>query len=369
MRSYFKVSSGAASWRLVLGSLLALVHAACSDSKDVEPAHAEPSGARIYATVSSTNEVLAIDDDSHKLLHSYAVGRGPAIIVATPGQKKLYTANWQDNTVSVIDVASDKVVNIQMPGRPYVIAIDGAGRFVYAGLDSNAIAIIDTETDKIERSIATGELPASLIVSPDGKTLYVAYLKILQLGAGSLEAISTETGEVIHPAIPVGRAPAWITISPDGSKVFTLNFLSDDVTVVDTESFRVVATVSTGAGSQAIIGNVTPDSTRLYVTNHGTSELAAIDIASAKLVQPTIKLDGRPVGVNFSPDGKRVYTTDFGAQSASEPLMIGYLLTGTFSATGPGQVRVFDVASGQPVGETITVGPGPTSLVVSSKPD
>ncbi|HEX7479219.1 MAG TPA: hypothetical protein VF331_15545 [Polyangiales bacterium] len=129
-----------------------------------------------------------------------------------------------------------------------------------------------------------------------------------------------DTGSVTHAAIAVGAVPAWVTISPDGSKVFTLNFLSDNVSVVDTASWQLLATVPTETGSQGIIGNVTPDNAKLYVTNLGRHELIAID------------------------------TT--------------YLLTGKLTPHGNGQLSVFDTLSGKLVGKKIALGPGPTSVVV-----
>lgn len=320
-----------------------------------------PSGVHIYATVSGEHEVVVIDEGSREIIEHIAVGEGPAILLASPDFDRLYTANWRDNTVSSIERATSEVTNVQLTGRPYVIALSPSGDALYVGTNPTGIVVIDTTTGVIERTIPTEELAASLIVSPDGDTLYIATVPLG--GLGTLRAISTETDEVVHEAITVGSAPAWITISPDGSKVFALNFLSDDISVVDTATFEVVETVSTGAGSQAIIGNVTPDGSTLYVTNHGSGELMAIDTESYEITQ-TIALDGRPVGVQFNADGSRVYTTDFGTESLMSAPDLGYLLTGVLAATGPGQVRVFETATGEEVGGRVETGPGATSVVV-----
>ena len=59
----------------------------------------------------------------------------------------------------------------------------------------------------------------------------------------------------------------------------------------------------------------------------------------------------------------RVYVADLGPESLKAPANTNFLLTGAFSTTDPGQVRVVDTQSGEPVGDTIDMGPGPTSLV------
>lgn len=360
--------------RAVCVLVFALLSSCAESSPKGAQTENEPveAGARIYASVSGAGEVVVLDEESHAEVAKIPVGKGPAILINTPDHAKVYTANWGDNTVSAIETASNTAKSIAMPGRPYVIAIAPDGKRLYAGCaTSNEIKVIDTATDSVVDSFGMSELPASIIVSADGVTLYVAMLGVIPglSGPGTLQAISAQTGAVVHPAIPVGTVPAWITMGPDGRKVYTLNFLSDDISVVDTASWKVEATISTGMGSQAIIGGVTPDGSALYVTNFGSAELVSID-TSTNQISRRIKLDGKPVGVSFNADGSRVYTTDFGTASIAQDLGVGltYLLSGVYSGGGSGQVRVFDTATGAPVGSTASTGPGATSVLVTPAP-
>lgn len=350
---------------LLIGlALVAGASSACSshDGRDADADAGGNSGGngdehdRFYVTMAGTNEVWSFDDETHEVLSKISVGQGPAIVLATPDHKQLYTANWADSTVSAIDIGTEEVTSIAVPGRPYVIAMAPDGDRVYAGLQSNQIAVIDTATREIEEFFATTELPASVIVSADGELLYIAGL------AGRLSAVHASDGSAAAAGIGVGSAPAWITISPDGKKIYTLNFLSDDVSIVDTEAWSVVGTVPTGAGSQAIIGNVTSDNAMLYVTNYGTGELMGIDAVAHEVTQ-TVKLDGRPVGVNLNSDASRVYVTDFGPESLAQPANSNFLLTGMFGTTDDGQVSVYDRDSGELIDDVIVVAPGPTSVV------
>lgn len=329
---------------------------ACTSSKD---------SGRIYVAISGNNEIAVIDDKCQKIISTIAVGTGPAIVLATPDFSKLYTANWTDNTVSSVDVAKEKSTSIDLlGGRPYVIAMSADGKYLYAGLNTNRIAVINTEADQtVERYIDTPDImPASISVSSDGKTLYVA-----ELTKNTLRALSAVSGEILHEPIAVGTAPAWITISPDGSTVYTLNYNSDNVSVVDTKTFAVTAAIATGQGSKAIIGKVTPDGSMLYVTNLGTGNLMAFDTKNNQEAQ-TIPLDGRPVGLAFNKDSTRVYGGDYGEGSLDSPTSAGreFLLTGKFTSTRKGRVNVFDTSTGKRVGSAIEVGPGPSSMVVNA---
>jgi len=52
--------------------------------------------------------------------------------------------------------------------------------------------------------------------------------------------------------IPVGQRPWGIALTPDGRKLYTANGLSNDVSVVDTSSNKVIATVKAGDGPWGI---------------------------------------------------------------------------------------------------------------------
>lgn len=335
------------------------------DSSVVDGAGADgfDEGAKIYATIASTDEVLVFDEKSRELVSSISVGAGPAILLITPNQEKLYTANWAGNSVSAIQVATEEVTTIDLPNRPYVIAMAPDGKFVYAGLASSELAVIDTESDEVARYFPMSELPASVIVSDDGETIYIAMLHLGTGGIGSIQAVSSSTGEVVHSPIEVGAIPAWITITPDGSTVYALNFFSSDISVVNTERWEVETTITDKVGSAGIIGNVTPDGSKLYVTNHGTGELITVDTESNQIID-TIALDGRPVGVNFNREASRVYVTDFGIGTIEQGTDLAYLLSGVFTLTIDGQISVFETATGELLGSKITTPPGPTSIVV-----
>jgi YVTN family beta-propeller protein len=52
--------------------------------------------------------------------------------------------------------------------------------------------------------------------------------------------------------IPVGQRPWGIALTPDGRKLYTANGLSDDVSVVDTATNKVIATIKAGDGPWGI---------------------------------------------------------------------------------------------------------------------
>lgn len=96
---------------------------------------------------------------------------------------------------------------------------------------------------------------------------------------------------------------------------YITNSLSDDITVVDTATDTVVASIGGFQGPQAI--EVHPDGSRLYVANNGLNgeghTISVVDLATHTIVS-TIDLGqyGGPEGMAMYPDGSRLYVATGG---------------------------------------------------------
>jgi YVTN family beta-propeller protein len=124
--------------------------------------------------------------------------------------------------------------------------------------------------------------------------------------------------------IPVTSSPAaTLTVnSPSGPFVYVTNHSASSVSVIDTSSNLVVATIPLcgDCGSQGPAGlAVTPGGKFVYVANQ-TSGTVSVIAAATNTVSTTISLPSlgcggcfrSPVGVAITPDGSRAYVTDVG---------------------------------------------------------
>ena len=119
-------------------------------------------------------------------------GSSPGAVVA--GRDKVYVSNSAQDSISIIDAHSGKEEEtlVLQPSKsvaglrgllPFGLALTPDGSRLYvacAGI--NALAVIDTQQEKVLGYIPTGWFPARVIVSPNGKTLYVDNAK--GFGAG-----------------------------------------------------------------------------------------------------------------------------------------------------------------------------------------
>ena len=119
-------------------------------------------------------------------------GSSPGAVVA--GADKVYVSNSAQDSISILDAHTGKEEKTLLlePAKsvaglrgllPFGLALRPDGSRLYvacAGI--NALAVIDTQQDKVLGYVPTGWFPARVIVSPDGKTLYVDNAK--GFGAG-----------------------------------------------------------------------------------------------------------------------------------------------------------------------------------------
>jgi len=131
------------------------------------------------------------------------VGKGPEGFDVSPDGKELWAANSHDGTVSVIDVASKKVVQT-----------------------------IDLHTKSVNR----------LKFTPDGKTALLA-----DLGSGDLVVVDVSSRKELK-RISLGHGVAGIQIVPDGSRAFVAVSPDAQVAVVDLKTLTVTGHIATGKG-------------------------------------------------------------------------------------------------------------------------
>jgi YVTN family beta-propeller protein len=105
------------------------------------------------------------------------VGNGSEGFDVSPNHKEIWVANAQEGTISIIDVASKKVVetlnaNVQSANR-LKFTPDGAHVFV-SGLRMDHVAVFDAATRKDIKDVKIGRGAAGIQMQPDGSLAYVA---------------------------------------------------------------------------------------------------------------------------------------------------------------------------------------------------
>jgi YVTN family beta-propeller protein len=105
---------------------------------------------------------------------------------------------------------------------------------------------------------------------------------------------------------------------------YITNLGSNNVSVIDTKTNKVTATIPVGAGPLGVA--VSPDGSKVYITNDNDNPgtVAVIATATNKVIA-TIPVGDAPFGVAVSPDGGKVYVVN----EASNPGTVAVIATAT----------------------------------------
>jgi YVTN family beta-propeller protein len=144
----------------------------------------------------------------------------------------------------------------------------------------------------------------------------------------------------VGPGVP--SQTMGVAVTPDGTKVYVTNSGTNTVPVIDTATNTVVTTISGFTSPFGVA--VTPDSTKVYVANSGTNTVSVIDTATNTVVA-TISVDAGPAGLAVTPDGSKVYV-----------------------ANGVNTVSVIATATNTVIGAPITVGNRPMAFGLFIQP-
>jgi YVTN family beta-propeller protein len=89
-------------------------------------------------------------------------------IVVTPDGTRLYVSNGRGKTVSVLDPATDQVLqSVEVGIRPWGLALTSDGKKLYtANGPGNDVSVIDVTTMQLLRTIPAGSVPWGVAIGP-----------------------------------------------------------------------------------------------------------------------------------------------------------------------------------------------------------
>lgn len=162
--------------------------------------------------------------------------------------------------------------------------------------------------------------PVEGAFSPDGKHLYVTNYAMYGRGFNKEGTDTCKpadgydraflyrielTGFTIDKVYRVGVVPKVVEVSPDGRFVLVSNWCSYDVTVISTESDRVVTTIPIGRYPRGIA--ISSNSRFGYVAEMGGSTIHRIDLADFSTKR--IPIGANPRALQLSTDDALLYAT------------------------------------------------------------
>jgi YVTN family beta-propeller protein len=242
-----------------------------------------------------------------------AAARGNAA-AEVKARQKLYVTNSAGDDVTVIDVASNKILGRIVVGKhPHGIAVPDAADFILVTLEGTKpgqLVWIDPKTDRVSHRLDVGSAPNALAVTPNGKWAYVP------CADGHWDVIDVPNRKV-HKRIETGGRGHNTLCSADGKRAYLAPMGTPKrVIVVDTASHRKVGEIAFSGVVRPIA--LDPVRKRLYAEVDGLVGFEVADLSTGKVVHRVAaelteaqkKVRSRSHGIGVRPGGKELWECD-----------------------------------------------------------
>lgn len=183
------------------------------------------------------------------------------------------------------------------------VSVDGS-RLLSANQTAGTVSLIDPVAGEVVAEVKTGDRPAGVAFSPDGKRAVVAHwygydLAVLVVGPSSIEVVGR---------VEVGPEPRGVVIAADGKTAYVAVGVANEVVRVDLDKREVTGRVAVGREPRGLA--LSPDGARLIVGNARSQNVSVIATGPWK-VERTVKVSGDNLRqVCASPDGMFAYVAD-----------------------------------------------------------
>jgi YVTN family beta-propeller protein len=301
------------------------------------PASLQAATYQVFVTNERSGDVTVINGSDFSVAATIAVGKRPRGIHVSPDGKLVYVA------LSGTPIEAPPQIDAQ--GNPVFEKKKGGDDDDNADKSADGIGVLDVAARKFTGKLHAGSDPEEFALSKDGRRIYIS-----NEDTKTASVINIVSGKLEH-IVPVGQEPEGVTTTPDGKQFYVTCEAGGDIYVVDTSSYSAVAhfkvngrprsvaflsgggigfipsesvgelnvidsvnakvlkTITLPAGSRPMRVKLSPDETRLYVSNGRAGTISVFDAHSYQLLE-TIKVGTRPWGIGVSPDGKFLFSAN-----------------------------------------------------------
>jgi YVTN family beta-propeller protein len=220
----------------------------------------------------------------------------------------LVVANKAEATVSLINLVSGEIVATLATGEgPHEVGISPDGRFAlvsnygYRGGPGQSLTLIDVTAAEVVKTIDLGEYKKphgvewidderAAVTVEDSRALIV-----VDVGKGEvIQAIGTEQ-EVSH----------MVALDPGGRRAYTANIGSGSITVIDLAQGLLERNIVTGSGAEGIA--VSASGAQVWVTNRAADTVTVLNAETFETIKE-ISSKGFPIRATATPQGQVLVT-------------------------------------------------------------
>jgi YVTN family beta-propeller protein len=180
------------------------------------------------------------------------------------------------------------------------------GTIVASNMRDNTATVIDASSGKVVATLPTGEAPHEVATTHDGRWAVVSNYGTRERPGNSITVIDVAHAAVAR-TIDLGeyRRPHGMAFFPGDTLLAVTSEVSRAVLLVDFRGGKVVGTVPTGQRASHMLA-MSSSANELFTTNIADHSISRLDVAN-RATRTIIPLAKFPEGIAISPDGKRVW--------------------------------------------------------------
>src|SRR6202047_4783512 len=266
----------------------------------------------LYVGNSMGDDVSVVDLASLKVIGDITVGEHVHCVALTEDGRRLFTTSELDHTLIISDTGTHKIIGtVKLPGKPNHCAVTPDGRYVTVPIrDGDSVAIVDVNQQKIVKLLPIKEPHNSVNMGSN------RYMFVSSMGAHEIDVIDLEKMDY-SARIPVGGRPRPFVVSKDGRTMYVAVSDLHGFNIVDIPEQKVTQRVEIPSEHPAPPRPrefetpdtethglaLSPDESEIWVTSLLDVCIYIYDLKAKKVTARLNTGDG-PNWVVFSPDGK-----------------------------------------------------------------
>lgn len=273
---------------------------------------------RVYTADQNTNTVSVINPATNTLLGQIRLGNARPDVLSplykgeinvhglgfSPDHKTLIAVSNGSNSVAFIDTATNKVKGIAYIGRsPHEGFFTADGKAVWAVVrGENYISVINPKTFTETRRIETAPGPGMVLFHPNGKLAFV-----VSSFTPEVDVIDVARHHIVKRVPVVSPFSPFLQFTPDFKEIWMTHKDVGKVTRIDTQTLKAKGVLDTGLITNHLGFAKTTRGTLAYVTIGGENAVKVYTTETEPKLVATIPVGALPHGVWSSDDGSRVY--------------------------------------------------------------
>jgi len=265
----------------------------------------------VFVTLEKDNALAVIDPVAGKLLKTVDIGQRPRGIALSPDNKFLYVATSDDDTVKIIDAETYAEVG-QLPSGedPETFALNPAGDRLYvSNEDDNLVTVFDVTHNREIARINVGVEPEGIAVSADNQWVVSA-----SETTNMIHWIDVKSNEIVANTL-VDPRPRAASFTADNKQLWVTSEIAGTLMILDVATKQIIKTIKLdipGVTADKIqpVGVVIDHAGQWGYVAIGPANRVAVINAKTLEVEKFLLVGQRVWNLAFSPDQKRLYTTN-----------------------------------------------------------